>query len=69
MVNHVVLNGKTAIDLRSDTVTAETLVTGATAHNAKGETITGTYVPKNMTVDGTTLRLSPAKTNGTKLEV
>lgn len=33
------------LDLTSDTVTPETLLVGTTAHNAKGETITGTLVP------------------------
>lgn len=41
-VNKVVYGGNTLIDLSSDTVTAEKLVAGATAHNAKGEKITGT---------------------------
>lgn len=33
------------LDLTSDTVSPETLLVGTTAHNAKGETITGTLVP------------------------
>ena len=41
-VNKVDLNGVTVLDLTSDTVTPETLLIGTTAHNAKGETITGT---------------------------
>lgn len=44
-VNKVDLNGVTVLDLTSDTVTPETLLLGTTAHNAKGETITGTLVP------------------------
>lgn len=44
-VNKVDLNGVTVLDLTSDTVTPETLLVGTTAHNAKGETITGTLVP------------------------
>lgn len=44
-VNKVDLNGVTVLDLTSDTVTPETLLIGTTAHNAKGETITGT-LPK-----------------------
>ena len=31
------------IDLTADTVTADTLAKGVTAHNAAGEIITGTY--------------------------
>lgn len=41
-VNKVDLNGVTLLDLTSDTVTPETLLIGTTAHNAKGEIITGT---------------------------
>lgn len=44
-VNKVDLNGVTVLDLTSDTVTPETLLVGTTAHNAKGETITGTLAP------------------------
>lgn len=41
-VNKVVYGGNTLIDLSSDTVTADKLVKGTTAHDAKGEKITGT---------------------------
>jgi hypothetical protein len=41
-VNKVVYGGKTVIDLTADTVTSDTLAKGTTAHNAKGEQITGT---------------------------
>ena len=41
-VNKVIYGGTTLIDLSSDTVTTEKLVTGATAHNAAGDKITGT---------------------------
>lgn len=40
--NKVVYDGKTLIDLTADTVTAETLLTGATAHDKTGATVTGT---------------------------
>ena len=59
-VNKVDLNGVTVLDLTSDTVTPETLLVGTTAHNAKGETITGTLVPctvysaESPALDGTT---------------
>lgn len=46
-VNKVVLNTtdgeETLIDLTQDTVTADTLVFGATAHGADGEAIVGTF--------------------------
>lgn len=41
-VNKVEVDGETKLDLTADTVTPETLLKGATAHNAAGEAITGT---------------------------
>lgn len=43
--NKIEANGETLIDLTSDTVTADTLVSGRTAHLASGEQITGTFEP------------------------
>lgn len=43
--NIVEANGQTLIDLTSDTVTADTLVSGRTAHLASGERVTGTFEP------------------------
>lgn len=40
-VNHVVVEGKTLIDLRADTVRPETLAKGTTAHDASGKQIVG----------------------------
>lgn len=40
-VNKVEINGETKLDLTQDTVTPETLLAGATAHNAAGEQIEG----------------------------
>ncbi len=40
--NKVVYGGQTLIDLTEDTVTADTLLAGYTAHNAAGEAIVGT---------------------------
>lgn len=40
-VNKVEINGKTIIDLTKDTVLPQTLLSGATAHNAAGEPIVG----------------------------
>ncbi len=40
-VNKVIYDGETLIDISGDTVTAETLAQGATAHNSRGEKITG----------------------------
>lgn len=41
-VNKVIYDGNTLIDLTADTVTAEALAEGETAHDASGKTITGT---------------------------
>lgn len=40
--NQVIINGETILDLRSDTVTPETLQKGYTAHDKSGTKITGT---------------------------
>lgn len=40
--NQVIVNGETILDLRSDTVTPETLQRGYTAHDKSGTKITGT---------------------------
>lgn len=42
-VNKVVYNGNTLIDLTGDTVTANTLLNGVTAHDKSGAQITGTF--------------------------
>ena len=39
----------TAVSLQGDTVEADKLLYGYTAHNALGEPITGTYVPSGST--------------------
>ena len=41
--NKIIAFGQTLIDLTEDTVTAETLLEGYTAHDATGEAITGTF--------------------------
>ena len=41
-INQVIVNGETILDLRSDTVTPETLQKGYTAHDKSGTKITGT---------------------------
>ena len=42
-VNKLIIDDVVELDLTSDTVTADTLAKGVTAHNAAGEIITGTY--------------------------
>ena len=46
-VSKVVFSGDVIIDLTSDTVTADKLYEGVTAHGADGETITGTMAGKS----------------------
>ena len=53
-VNKVDVNGSTVLDLTNDSVTPETLTKGATAHNAAGEQITGTYEAPVKSVNGKT---------------
>lgn len=54
--------GDTLIDLTSDTVTADKLLEGYTAHDASGAQITGTYtIPPNyglITYNGSVIRVS-----------
>lgn len=53
-VNKVQVNGETVLDLTNDSVTPEQLAEGATAHNAAGERIVGTYTPPVTSVNGQT---------------
>lgn len=72
-VNKVDLNGVTVLDLTSDTVTPETLLIGTTAHNAKGETITGTVASgtagtptaSKSAVSNNSVTVTPSVTNTT----
>lgn len=57
-INKVEYNGQTLIDLTTDTVTSETLMEGATAHDKAGNPIIGmvkpnTVVPITFTQNGT----------------
>lgn len=48
----VVFAGRVLIDLTGDTVTADKLLEGTTAHSKTGEKITGTMRRVTMTSDG-----------------
>lgn len=48
-VNQVIYGGETLIDLTNDSVTPETLLEGATAHDASGNPITGTLSLQSIT--------------------
>ena len=47
-----IFNGRTIIDLTSDTVSADKLLEGCTAHGADGEPITGTMKKMTVSDDG-----------------
>lgn len=66
-VNKVEINGKTIVDLTGDTVTPQTLLAGATAHNAAGEQIVGEAASGGMTqeeADARYLQLSGGMLTG-----
>lgn len=48
--NQVIINGQTVLDLRSDTVTADKLLTGYTAHDKSGTKITGTAADSDAVI-------------------
>ena len=50
-VNKVEYAGQTLIDLTSDTVTADKLLQGYTAHDKSGALITGTYIPSASVIE------------------
>lgn len=51
--NKIIYNGKTLIDLTTDTVTADKMLSGVTAHDKSGEVITGTCDYDANTQDAT----------------
>ena len=51
--NQVIVNGETILDLRSDTVTPETLQKGYTAHDKSGTKLTGTLEASSVSVQDT----------------
>ena len=68
-VNHVIVGGVTKLDLRGDSVTPGTLLSGVKAHAADGQQIEGTYVPQTLAVVGSTLKLAPASVSGQSIIV
>lgn len=71
-INKVIYGGNTLIDLTSDTVTADKILSGYTAHAASGEPITGTSSFDADTSDATAtvaeiLATKTAYKNGSKL--
>lgn len=53
--NKIIINGQTKIDLTSDTITANKLLSGYTAHDKSGAPITGTCTFDSDTTDATAL--------------
>lgn len=52
-INKVEYGSNTLIDLTNDTVTADTMLEGATAHNAAGERIVGNVtIPTSLPANG-----------------
>lgn len=49
--NKIVINGQTRIDLTGDTVTADKLMQGITAHDRSGAPITGTHEDSGVTAE------------------
>lgn len=54
-INKVVYDGNVLIDLTGDTVTTNTMLSGATAHDASGAPITGACTYDSDTTDATAL--------------
>jgi len=52
-VSKVVYNGQVLVDLTGDTVTADSLAQGVTAHDAAGNEITGTVQPTKIATNST----------------
>ena len=52
-VSKVVYNGQVLVDLTGDTVTADSLAQGVTAHDAAGNAITGTVQPIKIATNDT----------------
>lgn len=70
--NKIIYGGKTLIDLTTDTVTADKMLSGITAHDKSGEIITGTCDYDANTQDATAaqaeiLKGKTAYVRGTKL--
>lgn len=71
-INKVIYGGETLIDLTSDTVTADKMLTGYTAHDKSGAPVTGTCDYDSNTQDATAtaaelLETKTAYVNGSKV--
>lgn len=48
--NKIIYGGKVLLDLTNDTVSADTLIEGITAHDKSGQIITGNLVPTDKVI-------------------
>lgn len=68
-ISKVVYGGTTLIDLTADTVAAETLVSGTTAHKADGMAVTGSLVIQHYYTGSSTPSASLGEDGDIYLEV
>ena len=57
-VNKVVVDGAVKLDLSKDSVTANTLAKGATAHDKRGAPIVGTMTTPQIRVAGSVMTIA-----------
>lgn len=57
-VNKVVVNGAVKLDLSKDSVTANTLAKGVTAHDKSGAQIVGTMTAPQISVAGSVMTIA-----------
>ena len=57
-VNKVVVDGAVKLDLSMDSVTANTLAKGATAHDKRGSPIVGTMTTPQISVAGSVMTIA-----------
>lgn len=69
--NKIIYNGNTLLDLTGDTVTADKLMQGYTAHDRSGEVINGTIIDGDNLeyglTDGTLPRVGIAKVGSAQI--
>ena len=60
-VSKVIINGTTKVDLTSDTVASNNLLSGNTAHGADGNAVSGSYVAPSCDIDSLTVTPSESE--------
>lgn len=61
----IILNGETLMDVTSDTVDAENLLSGETATKNSGAKVTGSYVPPSFSTQTKSVSFSPTESSQT----